>query len=506
MPRGRELDLDRENERLLREQIQEYERRVETVEAQSAPVRRNYTTRAMVRAAEHSYDVDGGEEIRVTLEVEGSSVDYIVTIAEGIDERLREGIYELIDAQLRGVDPLTDAPMIRFPSIRRAGYPIAAAEMRTRGNTVMLGTGDASISGLTINGSGYVGMDAAGAQEWMTYRGEGTLNITPPPLADPAPLTPEEQEAVEDVAQRMEEDAQTSFLPETPPTAVLRNVELRHIQAHREEPSADFVENVRRLGILQPVALIQAVPAGGGYRIVEGRRRIGAMRQLGRETIPAYVFEHGTTVAHAAAMTLSANMQRRANPVREFAAIRAMVGRGLTEQQIASELRIPLQTVRARMRLANLGSALMTLFQNGVLAPSVAERAARLDGERQASLYLRYQQNGRITAADVREVTQVRDREAVEEMPEDLFRTPDLPTPQIETVTLAGAMEAGALDASGVEIELQIAGFDEGWAYVLAALRLAEGAIPATPDNATDEFMAQLDRALTLAAAAAGAR
>lgn len=297
---------------------------------------------------------------------------------------------------------------------------------------------------------------------------------------------------------------QTDLLPDEGLTGELRMVPLDRIGRHHEEPSDDFVENVRRLGLLQPVALIEPPNGRSNFMIAEGRRRVGALRRLGRTEIPAYVFPPGTTVTQAAAMTLSANVQRRANPVREFNAINSMVHRGMSEQQIAGALRIPLQTVRARMRLGNLSRHLRELFEQGALAPSVAERAARLDATRQEMLMNRYRASGRVTSTDVREVTQARDREAVEEMPDNLFATPDAPEVQVETITLAGSASAHPDVEMQGEIELQIEGFDEGWMYVIAALRLAEQAIPPSPNNETDEFMALLDDLRAAAVRAAG--
>jgi ParB/RepB/Spo0J family partition protein len=188
------------------------------------------------------------------------------------------------------------------------------------------------------------------------------------------------------------------------------------------EPSTAFVENVRLLGITQPVALIDA-PAGqaAGFRIAAGRRRVRAAILCEMTQVPALVFPADTPMRVAASIALSENTHRAPNPITDLEAIESLAREGYDREHIANALRIPLNVLDARMVMAALSPAMRTAVANGRIAVGVAQRIARLDTRRRATLEEMLLATGRVTGPDVRAIMQARTEEAVAALPDSMF-------------------------------------------------------------------------------------
>ena len=145
-----------------------------------------------------------------------------------------------------------------------------------------------------------------------------------------------------------------------------------------------FRSSVERHGILQPVAGIRR--ANGDVEIVAGRRRLAAAVELGMSHIPVLVFPLGTDRVMAASVTLVENLHCRPNPVAEYRAIRDLMDSGMNEAQIAIFLNIPVATIRARIRIANLIPPLMLAVETNQLSPSLANTVCRWPIGRQERL------------------------------------------------------------------------------------------------------------------------
>lgn len=226
------------------------------------------------------------------------------------------------------------------------------------------------------------------------------------------------------------------------------------------EPTAQFVENVRRLGVTQPVALVEMPNTRGrttglGYTIAAGRRRVRAAGLAGLSEIPALIFPAGTPLRVAAAIALSENAHRAPNPITDLEAIETLAREGYDRERIAHALRIPLNVLDARMVLGALSPAMRTAVANGRIAVGVAQRIARLPAARRAQLEECLAENGRVTGADVREVMQARTDEAIAAIPDSVFGSAtDTQTGEVTNVreTPAGAVvESGPVVGEFVE-------------------------------------------------------
>lgn len=159
------------------------------------------------------------------------------------------------------------------------------------------------------------------------------------------------------------------------------------------EPDAALIESVKRLGLLQPVLVVDG-------RLSDGRRRIKAWRKARpEEPIPVRCYS-GDYVAEV--VTVQTNLLRKANPVSEYLAFKALTSKGLTDEKAAAELGIPLSVLRSRMTLAFLIEGLFEPTRAGQIAYSVAHAAAKLPKARQERLLQVYLEEGKLTAEDVR--------------------------------------------------------------------------------------------------------
>lgn len=169
-----------------------------------------------------------------------------------------------------------------------------------------------------------------------------------------------------------------------------------------KEPSESFIESVRVAGIMDPIPL--AVNKNGRYELIGGNRRLRAAIEVGLETIPARVIPAGEM--SLAILSLVSNEQRSSNPVVELWSINTLLADGaMSESELARASGMSVPTIRKRLSLRALAPEFMTVLELGELAPSMAERIAKLSPEDQNALLDRWNTNaGRLTTEDIRQV------------------------------------------------------------------------------------------------------
>lgn len=190
---------------------------------------------------------------------------------------------------------------------------------------------------------------------------------------------PERREDATEVVQQVE------LLPPEPVLGTQRMVLLGQLDYETVEVDPAFAASVRDLGVVQPIVVIPTTGSArpSRYRVIAGRRRVIAAAAAGQLSIPAYVLPFGTSGMVAANAMLTENVHRRENPVTDLAAIRAMIGGGATLEQIGVALHIPLNVLRARMRLMSLSTDAREVLDDGLMSLSVAMRLARLPESQQ---------------------------------------------------------------------------------------------------------------------------
>jgi ParB/RepB/Spo0J family partition protein len=170
----------------------------------------------------------------------------------------------------------------------------------------------------------------------------------------------------------------------------LRQVSLAIIDPDGFDPSDlpdDFVQSIRRFGVLQPVTLLEhPVPDAYTYKIIAGRRRVAAAFRAGLLFIPATVLPRETPTTVVAAMMLTENYQRGENPIVDLRAIQILVAAGVQETEIARHLGMSVSQVRSRRALANLTPVMRNALVRGELSVRLANQVARMPASSQRAL------------------------------------------------------------------------------------------------------------------------
>jgi ParB family chromosome partitioning protein len=134
-----------------------------------------------------------------------------------------------------------------------------------------------------------------------------------------------------------------------------------------EEALAELVGSVREIGILQPV-VVRPNPAGPGYELIMGERRLRAAKEAGLDAIPAIV--RTTDDADMLRDALVENLHRsQLNPLEEAAAYQQLLDDfGITHEQLADRLSRSRPQISNTLRLLKLPPAVQKRVAAGVLS------------------------------------------------------------------------------------------------------------------------------------------
>lgn len=165
----------------------------------------------------------------------------------------------------------------------------------------------------------------------------------------------------------------------------------------------DMVESIAKFGVLQPILCKES--DDGTYVLCDGRSRVLNSRSANRETIPAYVFpaEYSTQQI----LTIVANTRRSENFVTDVLAIKEILeaDKEVTLQQICTATGLSSGVANQRMKLLNLIPDLFNLLKSNHLSQAISEKMAGLTEAQQKALYQIYLEHGKITNADIRNIT-----------------------------------------------------------------------------------------------------
>jgi ParB/RepB/Spo0J family partition protein len=248
-----------------------------------------------------------------------------------------------------------------------------------------------------------------------------------------------------------ESNGQLTILPEQRP--VPRDMQIPtgmlDVPFNTPNPTPELVHSMQMLGCFSSITVRAS---GRRFEVFGGRRRAAAARIAGLPMITAIVYPEHTPDHVMAAITMLENNARQPNPLAELEAVETMMERGVSEQEIAAELMIPISLVRRRMGLSRLHTRLRVGLIDGRIFPNVAELAARLTVQQQEALAERLEARqgliGRarnLRASDVREVRSAG------------LGTQTTMLDDAETVEVAGTgmmAQFGAMDDEGMAQEL----------------------------------------------------
>jgi ParB family transcriptional regulator, chromosome partitioning protein len=147
-------------------------------------------------------------------------------------------------------------------------------------------------------------------------------------------------------------------------------------QVFEETALAELAHSLREVGFLQPVVVR---PAGAGYELVMGERRLRAAQQAGFRTIPAIIRDTNDDALLRDA--LLENLHReQLNPLEEGAAYAQLLDEfGATHEELAKRIGRSRSQVSNTIRLLNLPPSVQRKVAAGVLSAGHARALLGLD-------------------------------------------------------------------------------------------------------------------------------
>ncbi|WP_273844847.1 ParB/RepB/Spo0J family partition protein [Rubrobacter calidifluminis] len=204
---------------------------------------------------------------------------------------------------------------------------------------------------------------------------------------------------------------------ELPITAIRPNSR----QPRREFPQGGIRElaaSIREVGILQPLVVR---PAGSGFELIAGERRLRAAREAGLDRVPVLIRQAGE--GEAVELALVENIQREdLNPLETAGAYQAVMDSfGLTKEQLAARLGKSRAAISNTLRLMQLPDSIKTMLVERKLSEGHARVLLSLEDEDQmrrlAEQVVREKLSVRATERRARELLnqgQVREKEGSE--------------------------------------------------------------------------------------------
>lgn len=191
-----------------------------------------------------------------------------------------------------------------------------------------------------------------------------------------------------------------------------------------EKPSDANVTMLAKLisaqGLQNPIVVLTR---GARFEVVEGRRRLAAVRSLGRTSISAKVIDKAERNAlTASVIALTGNYARSSNDVSDFYAVKRLhEEKGYTPRQINEATGMPQQRVTQLLKLASLDPDLFKAFAVGKIKRQSAYELALMSQSQQQRALKKLTDNGKLTVDDVRGVRKIDVKAALAAAPDDMF-------------------------------------------------------------------------------------
>ena len=183
----------------------------------------------------------------------------------------------------------------------------------------------------------------------------------------------------------------------------LQNVSLSEIgESVGSPPNSRFTNNVRKMGVVQPVLLAETIDAAGEIRyvIIDGNRRIHAARKAKLREIPGVIITDITDVERAQ-LTLVSNGFRSPNYLTEFWALKTLERSHFSVDDVMKISGMSDSVMATRQRLSHLQRELFIGLRNGKVSQANAITVAKMDRHDQESLAQVFARNRRLLKRDV---------------------------------------------------------------------------------------------------------
>jgi ParB family chromosome partitioning protein len=176
--------------------------------------------------------------------------------------------------------------------------------------------------------------------------------------------------------------AERPELPATPGATL--QVPLDRIEPNPHQPRRDFdpddlaalKESLATHGLLQPVVVR---PAGGGYRLIAGERRLRAAKEVGWTEIPVRIVDLNEQQEFEAALV--ENIQRSdLNPIEKAQGFQQYLQQyNVTHEELAKKIGLDRSTISNLLRLLELPPAVQDAVRTGQISNGHARALLALD-------------------------------------------------------------------------------------------------------------------------------
>ena len=139
----------------------------------------------------------------------------------------------------------------------------------------------------------------------------------------------------------------------------------------------DLAASIRAHGIINPITVINDFGMPTQYRVVAGHRRLAAAKRIGLAKVPCHVVDKGSEGLDE--IQLFENITRMdMTPYEECMAVKLLVSKKNTVQQVARKFGRTLRWVLVRKKLADAGDKVLKKVKEGVIGLDSAAKIADL--------------------------------------------------------------------------------------------------------------------------------
>jgi ParB/RepB/Spo0J family partition protein len=168
-------------------------------------------------------------------------------------------------------------------------------------------------------------------------------------------------------------------------------------QMMRVPPEKQFLESVRKHGIIQPICM--GLLPTGEWVMAFGRKRLMAARQVGVDVRVQWAEMDEDEVN---VLCLVENAQRAGNPISDYVAIKTLLFKNRTYKEIAEMIGKPITYVKtADKTYANVPQWSITAALEGKMALTVVESIGKLSKSQQEEAHQIFQTKGALAASAI---------------------------------------------------------------------------------------------------------
>lgn len=219
---------------------------------------------------------------------------------------------------------------------------------------------------------------------------------------------------------------------------LISEIEIKKIKKNPLQPREDFDEeklkeladSIKQNGLIQPITVKQD---SDGYILISGERRLRALKMIGFEKIPAYVFDKLLeTKESMLELALIENIQREdLNPMELSDSYQRLIDEhNLTQEQISEKISKQRSTVANFLRLQKLPAEIKSSLRRSEITEAHARLLLRIDNlEDQLTLWQRII-NENITVKNLEEMT----RSALKKIRTKKIKLGEIYDPYLQTV------------------------------------------------------------------------